>query len=97
MALRDRLKVGRTRDHRPTNPDRRWLSVNDSDARTSETVTFGIDGRDYEIDLSKQDAERLRATIAPYISAARRVGGRALHVVRQRLADDMARSGNVRQ
>jgi hypothetical protein len=38
-----------------------------------ETVRFGIDGQAYEIDLSGQDAKALRNTLAPYISAARRV------------------------
>jgi hypothetical protein len=53
------------------------VSVDDIDARTTETLTFGLDGRTYEIDLSRRDAQALRETLAPYISAARRVRGRS--------------------
>jgi len=41
-----------------------------------ETVTFGLDGVDYEIDLSEANAGELRNALAPYIDAARKVGGR---------------------
>lgn len=37
-----------------------------------ETVRFGIDGTDYEIDLSKKNATRFRKAIAPFIEHARR-------------------------
>ncbi len=39
-----------------------------------ETVTFGIDGNTYEIDLSKKNAARLRDALAPYIGSGRRAG-----------------------
>lgn len=45
----------------------------------AETVTFALDGRQYEIDLSEQNARALRETLAPWIGAGRRVsagGGR---------------------
>jgi hypothetical protein len=70
--------------------------VDDIDARTTETVTFGLDGRNYEIDLPDQEAERLRATLAPYISAARRVRGRSRHTGGRALLKDLARTGGVR-
>lgn len=38
-----------------------------------ETVRFGVDGTHYEIDLSKGHAEQLRAALAPFVQAARRV------------------------
>jgi hypothetical protein len=38
-----------------------------------ETVRFGIDGTSYEIDLAAQRAEHLRLSLAPFVSAARRV------------------------
>ncbi len=41
-----------------------------------ETVTFALDGTTYEIDLSADNAARLREALAPYISAARRATGR---------------------
>ena len=39
-----------------------------------ETVTFGIDGVNYEIDLSTDNAERLRNAMSPYVGGARKVG-----------------------
>ena len=51
--------------------------VDDLDGETAdETVEFGIDGRNYEIDLSKENAVRLRDVLADFVSAARRAGGR---------------------
>jgi hypothetical protein len=41
-----------------------------------ETVTFGLDGATYEIDLSKKNAAKLRDVVAPYVGHARKVGGR---------------------
>ncbi|ALU41339.1 hypothetical protein AS188_15705 (plasmid) [Kocuria flava] len=37
-----------------------------------ETVTFALDGRDYEIDLSAAHAERLREALRPFVAAARK-------------------------
>jgi Lsr2 len=51
--------------------------VDDIDGGTAEeTVTFGLDGANYEIDLSAGNAAQLRDALAPYVSAARRSGGR---------------------
>lgn len=36
-----------------------------------ETVDFGLDGRLFEIDLTSAHADRLRAGLAPFVSAAR--------------------------
>jgi nucleoid-associated protein Lsr2 len=47
-----------------------------------ETISFGLDGRDYEIDLSKAHAGELRKMASRYIAAARR----AKTAVRQRPA-----------
>lgn len=41
-----------------------------------ETVKFGLDGIDYEIDLSQANAAELREALARYIAAGRRTGGR---------------------
>jgi hypothetical protein len=41
-----------------------------------ETVTFGIDGADYEIDLSSANAASLREALALYVGHGRRTGGR---------------------
>jgi hypothetical protein len=42
----------------------------------AESVPFGLDHVDYEIDLSGEHAEALRGALAPYVAAARRTGGR---------------------
>lgn len=42
----------------------------------AETIVFGLDSVSYEIDLSDSNAARLRDLLAPYVAAARRVGGR---------------------
>jgi hypothetical protein len=41
------------------------------------TVVFGLDGRAYEIDLSDDNAARLRESLASFIAAARKSGGSA--------------------
>src|SRR3954453_11594086 len=48
--------------------------IDGSDA--AETVTFGLDGVQYEIDLSDGHADELRAALALYIGHGRRAGGR---------------------
>jgi len=40
----------------------------------AENVSFGLDGREYEIDLSGQHAAALREVLAANIAAGRRVG-----------------------
>ena len=41
----------------------------------SETVSFGLDGKSYEIDLSDKHAGALRDALATYVAAARRASG----------------------
>ncbi len=41
-----------------------------------ETVTFALDGVNYEIDLGPKNARKLRENLADFVSEARRVGGR---------------------
>ena len=36
------------------------------------TLTFALDGKDYEIDLSDGNAERLREALRPFLAAARK-------------------------
>ena len=42
----------------------------------TETVTFGLDGVTYEIDLNDSNAQALRDALAGYVGAGRRVAGR---------------------
>ncbi|HVD29216.1 MAG TPA: Lsr2 family protein [Mycobacteriales bacterium] len=39
------------------------------------TVSFAIDGRAYEIDLSEDNAARLRDSLASFVAAGRKSGG----------------------
>ncbi|MHA7284194.1 histone-like nucleoid-structuring protein Lsr2 [Arthrobacter sp. TMS2-4] len=41
-----------------------------------ETVRFGVDGTEYEIDLTTNNAEKLRSTLAEYVNKARKATGR---------------------
>ncbi|MFI5877522.1 Lsr2 family protein [Streptomyces sp. NPDC051445] len=40
-----------------------------------ETLTFGLDGKSYEIDLSDSNAEELRNFLEAYVKAGRKVSG----------------------
>jgi hypothetical protein len=51
------------------------LFIDDIDGGEAEgTVRFGLDGTDYEIDLSADHSKELRKTAAKYIAAGRKVG-----------------------
>jgi len=41
----------------------------------SETITFGLDGVSYEIDLNDKNSAKLRKALEPFVSVGRRVGG----------------------
>lgn len=45
-------------------------------SEAGQTVPFGLDGVQYEIDLSDENAASLREELATFIAAARRTGGR---------------------
>ncbi|MCL1898403.1 MAG: Lsr2 family protein [Micrococcales bacterium] len=54
------------------------LLVDDLDGSTAtETVSFGLDGVNYEIDLAEQNAAKFRAALAPWTGAGRKFSGRA--------------------
>ncbi|MER5873236.1 Lsr2 family protein [Streptomyces sp. NPDC002044] len=54
------------------------LLVDDLDGgEADETVTFALDGKTYEIDLTTANAEKLRGLLDPYAKGGRRTGGRA--------------------
>ncbi len=49
--------------------------IDQSDAE--ETVTFGLDGKEYAIDLNAKNARSLRDAMAPFVAHARPVGARS--------------------
>jgi hypothetical protein len=54
------------------------LLVDDIDGgEAAETLTFSLDGVNYEIDLSDEHASALRDAFAPWVGHARRVSGRS--------------------
>ena len=59
------------------------LLVDDIDGSEAEgTVRFGLDGAEYEIDLSAEHALALRDALARYVGAARRVRANGRHPAR---------------
>lgn len=53
------------------------LAHDDTDgSEAAEQVSFALDGVSFEIDLSERNAGQLREVLAPFVQAARRVGGR---------------------
>ena len=54
------------------------LFIDDIDGGAAEgTVRFGLDGAEYEIDLSARHDEELRTALKQYIAHARKVSGAA--------------------
>lgn len=52
----------------------------------AETVTFGLDGVTYEIDLNDENAAKLRDALSPWVGHGRKVGGRTSAGTRRRSA-----------
>ncbi len=51
--------------------------TDDTDGKPAdETVTFALDGREYEIDLTSKNATALRKAFDVYVKNGRRIGGR---------------------
>ncbi|QOT19326.1 Lsr2 family protein [Paenarthrobacter sp. YJN-5] len=45
-------------------------------SEATQSLTFSLDGVDYEIDLNDDNAGELRSSLAKFAEAARRTGGR---------------------
>jgi len=72
--------------------------LDDSDA--DETVKFGLDGVQYEIDLSSKNAAKLRQVLEPYVNGGSRVGRAAASQPRRRGAQtvsDRAQNKAIRE
>ena len=71
--------------------------VDDLDqAKADETVSFGLDGREYEIDLSKAHAGELRRMAGRYIAVARRARAAVHQRPARRTQADRERSREIR-
>jgi len=52
------------------------LFIDDIDGGEAQgTIRFGLDGSEYEIDLSAKHSGELRSTLDTYVSHARKLGG----------------------
>jgi hypothetical protein len=52
------------------------LFIDDIDGGAADgTVRFGLDGADYEIDLSGEHSDELRKALGKYIEHSRKIGG----------------------
>jgi hypothetical protein len=74
--------------------------VDDLDGTSSQdvsTVLFGLDGVSYEIDLSDENAERLRDSLAEFVDSARRAGGRVKRGTRLAQSGKSVNSGEAGQ
>ncbi|ARD42409.1 histone-like nucleoid-structuring protein Lsr2 [Actinomyces gaoshouyii] len=72
------------------------ILVDDIDqSAASQTVTFGLDGVTYEIDLNDEHAAALRESIEEWSSKARRVSGR--RNVRRRGSSSSAETQKIRE
>jgi hypothetical protein len=61
------------------------LLIDDLDGgEAAGTVRFGLDGTEYEIDLSAAHSDELRKALGQYLAHARRSGGRARNAARTR-------------
>jgi hypothetical protein len=49
--------------------------LEEGEVLADETILFGLDGKNMEIDLSTKNATKLRNALGPYVAAARSAGG----------------------
>ncbi|HEY1670680.1 MAG TPA: Lsr2 family protein, partial [Trebonia sp.] len=61
------------------------------------TVRFGLDGADYEIDLSAAHDDELRKALQQYLTHARRTGGTAKGSARARRGSGTVDTARVRE
>ncbi|MDX6206301.1 MAG: hypothetical protein QOE76_2546 [Frankiales bacterium] len=81
--------------------------VHDDDTTPgTETISFSLDGTNYEIDVCDDHAAELRDAVAPYVGAGRRIGGarsggrrvaaRPAAAARPASGSDRQRAGDIR-
>jgi hypothetical protein len=74
------------------------LFIDDIDGGPAEgTVRFGLDGTDYEIDLSTEHSEELHKVLAGYVTHARKAAGAARRGPRGRRDDSALDTRKVRE
>src|ERR1700721_2725994 len=74
------------------------LLIDDLDGgEAAATVRFGLDGTEYEIDLSAAHSEELRKALEQYLAHARRTGGTATGAGRGRRGRGAIDTAKVRE
>ena len=74
------------------------LLIDDIDGgEAAGTVRFGLDGTEYEIDLSAAHSEELRKALGQYLAHARRAGGTAKSAARSRRGGAAVETAKVRE
>jgi hypothetical protein len=74
------------------------LLIDDLDGgEAAGTVRFGLDGAEYEIDLSAAHSDELRAALERYTAHARRTGGTARTAARSRRTAAAVDTAKVRE
>lgn len=62
----------------------------------NETMRFGLDGSEYEIDLSTKNADRFRKALTPFTGHARRISSRGQATRGARIGSTRQRSADIR-
>lgn len=74
------------------------LFIDDLDGgEAAGTIRFGLDGTEYEIDLSVAHSEELRTILERYIRHARRTGGTARRAARGSRGSSAVDTAKVRE
>jgi hypothetical protein len=74
------------------------LLIDDLDGgEAAGTVRFGLDGTEYEIDLSAAHGDELRRALEPFLAHARRAGGTARSAARTRRGSAAVDTAKVRE
>src|ERR1700682_4767441 len=74
------------------------LFIDDIDGGAAEgTVRFGLDGAEYEIDLSSKHSDELRTALRKYVEHARKAGGTARRAPRGRRPATAIDSTKIRE
>lgn len=74
--------------------------VDDLDGTSSDdvsTISFGLDGAEFEIDLSASNAENLRKALDEYVAQARRTGGRKRRGVAPSRSGNQGEASEIRE
>jgi len=74
------------------------LLIDDLDGGEADgTVRFGLDGTEYEIELSAKHSDELRKALEQYLANARRAGGTAGSTARTRRGSAAVDTAKVRE